>query len=106
MLADRIAEIQAALAEGGFDGWLFAAFQQNDPISLDLLGLSGEGKLVTRRCYYPLPKSGSPPNPRHRPEPSMLAHLPGDKTLYPRWQEHRESLAKLVSGVKKLACQY
>ena len=49
MLADRIAEIQSALAEGGFDGWLFAAFQQNDPVSLDLLGLSGEGKLVTRR---------------------------------------------------------
>ena len=60
MLADRIADIQAALAEGGFDGWLFAAFQQNDPVSLDLLGLSGEGKLVTRRCYYLIPRQGSP----------------------------------------------
>jgi len=106
MLADRIPEIQAALAEGGFDGWLFAAFQQNDPVSLDLLGLSGEAKLVTRRCYYLIPKSGSPRKLAHGLEPAMLDHLPGEKTLYTRWQEHREGLTKLVSGAQKLACQY
>ncbi len=106
MLADRIPEIQAALSEGGFDGWLFAVFQQNDPVSLDLLGLSGEGKLVTRRCYYLIPKTGAPRKLVHGLEPAMLDHLPGDKTLYTRWQEHREGLAKLVSGIQKLACQY
>jgi Xaa-Pro dipeptidase len=106
MLADRIAEIQAALAEGGLDGWLFAAFQQNDPVSLDLLGLSGEGKLVTRRCYYLVPAKGAPRKLAHGLEPAMLDHLPGDKTLYTRWQEHREGLGKLVAGMKKLACQY
>jgi Xaa-Pro aminopeptidase len=106
MLADRIPEIQTALAEGGFDGWLFAAFQQNDPVSLDLLGLSGEGKLVTRRCYYLIPRTGAPRKLAHGLEPAMLDHLPGEKTLYTRWQEHREGLARLVSGVSKLACQY
>ena len=106
MLADRIPEIQAALDEAGLDAWLFAAFQQNDPVSLELLGLAGEGKLVTRRCYYLIPKSGAPRKLSHGLEPAMLDHLPGEKTLYLRWQEHRESLAKLVAGVKNLACQY
>ena len=55
MLARRIPEIQSALAEAELDAWLFAVFQGNDPISLDLLGLSGRG-LVTRRCYYLIPR--------------------------------------------------
>ena len=38
MLAQRIPEIQAALAAMDADALLFAVFQQNDPISLDLLG--------------------------------------------------------------------
>ena len=42
MLAERIPAIQSALAEAGLDGWFFACFQQNDPIGLDLLGLSGK----------------------------------------------------------------
>ena len=54
----RIAEIQAALVEGEIDGWLFAVFQGNDPISLDLLGIAGRA-LVTRRCYYLVPSQGA-----------------------------------------------
>ena len=50
MLAERIPEIQSALADAGVDGWLFACFQHNDPIGLDLLGLALAGKLLTRRC--------------------------------------------------------
>ena len=42
MIADRIPEIQPALREAELDGWLFAVFQHNDPISLDLLGLGGD----------------------------------------------------------------
>ena len=60
MLAERITEIQDALAEADLDGWLFACFQQIDPVGLDLLSLNGEGKLVTRRCYYLIPRSGEP----------------------------------------------
>ena len=50
MLVDRIPEIQEALREAELDGWLFACFQLNDPISLELLGLSSHG-LVTRRPF-------------------------------------------------------
>lgn len=106
MLAERIPAIQSALAEAGVDGWLFACFQQNDPIGLDLLGLSGEGKLVTRRCYYLVPREGEPKKLVHGLEPAMLDHLPGSKSVYLTWQKHREEMAKLVSGFPRLAAQY
>lgn len=106
MLADRIPEIQSALAEAGADGWFFACFQLNDPIGLDLLGLSGEGKLVTRRCYYVVPREGEPRKLVHGLEPAMLDHLPGSKAVYTTWQEHRQRMDELVSGFKRLAAQY
>ena len=106
MLAERIPAIQSALAEAGLDGWLFACFQQNDPIGMDLLGLSGEGKLVSRRCYYLVPREGEPRKLVHALEPAMLDHLPGSKSVYLTWQKHREEIARLVSGFKKLAAQY
>ena len=59
MLANRIPAIQAALVEAELDGWFFAVFQANDPISLDLLGLA-DRSLVTRRCYYVVPSQGEP----------------------------------------------
>lgn len=106
MLAERIPEIQSALAEAGAEGWFFACFQRNDPIGLDLLGLSDETKLVTRRCYYLIPREGEPRKLVHGLEPAMLDHLPGSKTSYTTWQKHREEFARLVSGYRKLAAQY
>jgi len=106
MLAERIPEIQSALAEAGADGWFFACFQRNDPIGLDLLGLSDETKLVTRRCYYVIPREGEPRKLVHGLEPAMLDHLPGPKASYTTWQKHREEFARLVGGFRKLAAQY
>jgi Xaa-Pro dipeptidase len=106
MLADRIPEIQSALVEAGLDGWLFACFQQNDPIGLTLLGLASPGKLVTRRCYYLVPRRGEPSKLAHALEPAMLDHLPGDKAIYLTWQEHGERLRALVAGRGRLAAQY
>jgi Xaa-Pro aminopeptidase len=106
MLAERIAEIEAALAEAGLDGWFFACFQHNDPIGMDLLGLSAPGKLVTRRCYYLVSRHGPPAKLVHALEPAMLDHLPGGKSVYLTWQEHREQLARLVAGHGRLAAQY
>lgn len=106
MLADRIPAIQDALAEAGADGWFFACFQQNDPIGLDLLGLAGDNKLVTRRCYYLIPREGEPRKLVHALEPAMLDHLPGAKSSYLTWREHREALAALLRGTRRLAAQY
>jgi Xaa-Pro aminopeptidase len=106
MLAERIPEIQSALAEAGLDGWFFACFQRNDPIGLDLLGLNDETKLVTRRCYYLVPREGEPRKLVHNLEPAMLDHLPGGKSVYLTWQSYRDEIAKLVRGYRRLAAQY
>jgi len=105
MLAERIPEIQSALVDEELDGWFFAVFQGNDPISLDLLGL-GEKSLVTRRCYYLVPRQGEPRKLVSTLEPAMLDHLPGSKLLYTTWQQHRQQLEHLVRDCRRLAAQY
>lgn len=108
MLADRIPEVQDALNEAGLDGWIFCIFQANDPISLDLLGLGGD-KLVTRRCYYLVPRQGRPRKLVHKLEPAMLDHLPGDKAEYLTWREHQRAVTHLVAPEgtgERLAAQY
>ncbi len=105
MLGAKIPEIQAALAEAELDGWLFTVFQGNDPISLDLLGLSGRA-LITRRCYYLVPRQGEPRKLVSTLEPAMLDHLPGAKGLYTTWQQHRQQLELLVRDCRRLAAQY
>jgi len=105
MLEARIAEIQSALEEAELDGWLFAVFQGNDPIALDLLGLAGRG-LVTRRCYYLIPRAGEPRRLVHDLEPAMLDHLPGAKLRYRTWQEHRQAMEQLVRDCRRVAAQY
>ena len=105
MLAERIADIQSALTDAEIDGWLFAVFQGNDPISLDLLGLSGR-HLVTRRCYYLVPARGEPRRLVHDLEPAMLDHLPGSLSRYRTWQEHRSGMEGLVRDCRRLAAQY
>jgi len=105
MLEQRISEIQAALEDAELDGWLFAVFQANDPISIDLLELASKG-LVTRRCYYLIPRQGEPRRLVHDLEPAMLDHLPGAKSRYRTWQEHREAMERLVRDCRRLAVQY
>lgn len=104
-LAARIAEIQSALVEAELDGWLFALFQGNDPVSLDLLGLASKG-MITRRCYYLIPSSGEPRKLVHDLEPAMLDHLPGARTGYRTWQQHRRELEHLLRDCKRVAAQY
>src|SRR5882672_11819170 len=52
--AERVAEIQAALADAALDGWLFYDFRHSDPLAYRILGLGSEG-ITTRRwfCYVP-----------------------------------------------------
>ncbi len=104
-VGDRVGQIQAALVEAELDGWFFALFQGNDPISLDLLGLATKG-MITRRCYYLIPASGAPRKLVHDLEPAMLDHLPGEKAGYRTWQQHRRELEHLLRDCKRLAAQY
>ncbi len=105
MRPERIQEIQQALAEAELDAWLFAVFQGNDPISIDILGLGGQ-PLVTRRCYYLIPRQGEPRRLVHDLEPAMLDHLPGSKASYRTWQQHRQEMERLVRDCRRVAAQY
>ena len=68
---------------------------------------SGEGKLVTRRCYYLVPRQGEPRKLVQRLEPAMLDRLPGAKTAYTTWQEHRQRCVERWSRRnRRLAAQY
>ena len=58
MLVEKIPAIQQALVEQRLDGWFFSCFQKNDPVSLELLGLTD--KMVSRRCYFFIPRLGNP----------------------------------------------
>jgi Xaa-Pro aminopeptidase len=105
MLANRIAAIQLALEAADLDGWFFSCFQRNDPVSLELLGLP-ENQLVTRRCYYLVPRRGEPKKLVHALEPAMLDHLPGVETRYLTWRDHRRALGEVIAGCRRLAAQY
>ncbi len=101
----QITEIQAALREQGFDGWLFFDHHQRDPIAYRVLGLQAR-RHVTRRWFYLLPAEGDPVKLVHRIEKWMLDDLPGERRVYSGWQELRSGLQGLLGGRKRVAMQY
>jgi Xaa-Pro aminopeptidase len=62
--------------------------------------------LVTRRFYYMIPADGEPRKLVHRIESGTLDHLPGDKTVYLKWEELEAGVADLVKGMKKVAMEF
>lgn len=98
-------QIQSALREAGFDGWLFYDHHHRDPIAAHILGLD-EKAHVTRRWYYFVPARGEPGKLVHRIEQGRLDALPGARTLYSSWQELHGGLAMLLAGARRLAMQY
>jgi len=49
--AERVAEIQAGIAEAKLDGWLFYDFRHSDPLAYRILKLD-EKMLASRRWFY------------------------------------------------------
>ncbi|MDP9269201.1 MAG: Xaa-Pro peptidase family protein [Acidobacteriota bacterium] len=97
--------IQPALAERGFDAWLFYDHHHRDPIAYRVLGLP-ESLMVTRRWYYVIPAAGEPRKLVHRIEAGHLDPLPGAKTEYSSWQEQQEGLKQMLAPYKKIAMEY
>lgn len=102
---DLVARIQAALKEAGLPAWLFYGFHHVDPIALRILQF-GEGYHATRRWFYWVPAEGQPRKLVHRIESGMLDHLPGEKTVYLRWQELSQGIQTLLRGCSRVAMQY
>jgi Xaa-Pro dipeptidase len=97
--------IQSALRTFGLDGWLLAEFRGANVLARRVLGLD-DGAMSTRRLYYAIPAHGTPRKLVHRIESAMLDHLPGEKTVYLRWQELEQGLASLVAGMTTVAMEY
>lgn len=105
MNEDRLRRIQEALRAEGVDAWFFANFRGSDPIATKVLGLA-EGFMVTRRWFYIIPAQGDPIKLNHGIEPHSLDALPGRQRLYGRWQEWQSLVKDVLSGCKRVACQY
>ncbi|HWP34332.1 MAG TPA: M24 family metallopeptidase [Thermodesulfobacteriota bacterium] len=104
--AERVAAIQAALAEAGLDGWLFADFRGSDRIASTVLLLPGGTQ--TRRWYYFVPAAGrgAPRKLVHAIEPRRLEALPGETRIYASWQQLHAGLRELLAGARRVAMQY
>jgi Xaa-Pro aminopeptidase len=105
MPAFDLAAVQSALRQFGIDGWLLCDFRGGNVLAQRILGLDTE-HLASRRLFYCIPANGTPRKLVHRIEPGKLDHLPGDKTIFLRWQSLHEGLKALVGGMKRVAMEY
>lgn len=97
--------IQAALREFGFDAWLLYDFRGSNVLARRVLGLD-EKQTGSRRFFYCIPANGEPQKLVHRIEAGALDHLPGEKTVYLRWQELEAGVVKLIGSAQRVAMEY
>jgi Xaa-Pro dipeptidase len=108
--AGRIVDIQAALKQQGFDGWLFYDFRGSDILAPRILNTTRLGG--SRRWFYFVPSSGEPVKVVHAIEPDQLDSLPGKKLIYREWQLLRDQVGKAMfagvrpTGTFRIAMQY
>lgn len=100
-----LAAVQAALTEFGFDGWLLYDFRGSNVLAQRVLGMAPDA-VGSRRYFYFIPAKGEPHKLVHRIEADALDHLPGEKTVYLKWQELEAGIEKVVSGCGKIAMEY
>ena len=97
--------IQAALKQFGLDGWLLAEFRGSNVLARRVLGLDDK-PFTSRRMFYFIPAEGPPRKLVHRIETGVLDALPGEKSIFLRWQELEDGVKALVSGAKRVAMEY
>jgi len=101
----NLKDIQDALREFKFDGWLLYDFHGSNTIARRILDIAPDAH-TTRRFFYYIPVDGEPMKLNHRIETEVLAHLPGDRRLYLRWEELEEELGKILNGAGRIAMEY
>jgi Xaa-Pro aminopeptidase len=97
--------IQEALGQFGFDGWLLYDFRGSNLLARRVLDLA-EKPVTSRRFFYFIPREGEPRKLVHRIEPGALDHLPGEATVYLRWQELEAGVEAMLGGAKRVAMEY
>ncbi|MGE3489377.1 MAG: M24 family metallopeptidase [Vicinamibacterales bacterium] len=101
-----MAAIQRALVAEGLAGWLLYDFHGSNPVANSVTGMSGTGKLATRRWFYLIPAAGEPRALVHAIERHNLDHLPGTKTVYAGREQLETGLAGLLRDVGRVAMEY
>jgi Xaa-Pro aminopeptidase len=101
-----LAGIQAALAEDALDGWLLFDFKGSNPIARKVAGLDAQGKMMTRRWFYLIPRTGEPRGLVHAIERHNLDHLPGAIGTYSGRESLVRALDTLLAGTSRLAMEY
>lgn len=97
--------VQSAIRSQNLDGWLLYDFRGSNILARRILQFA-DGTMGSRRWMYFIPASGQPRKLVHRIESGALDHLPGDKTVYLKWQEFEAGVASLTSGAKTIAMEY
>jgi Xaa-Pro dipeptidase len=100
-----LGKIQTALRQFNLDGWLTYDFRGSNLLARRVVGFA-DSQMGSRRWFYFVPASGEPRKLVHRIETGALDHLPGEKTVYLKWQELEAGVAKLVAGAKRVAMEY
>jgi Xaa-Pro aminopeptidase len=101
----ELAETQKLLNEYGLDGWLLFDFRRSNMLATRVLDIPAD-RHYSRRWYYYIPARGAPRKLVHRIESGALDHLPGERTIYLRWQELEAGVASLVQGARRIAMEY
>lgn len=100
-----LAETQAAINEFGVDGWLLYDFRRINYLAARVADLP-EDEMGSRRWLYFVPANGPPHKLVHAIEAGMLDHLPGEKTIYLKWQELEAGIKAMIGDSKKVAMEY
>ena len=100
-----LAAVQRSLCDFGLDGWLFYDFRGTNILARRVLGLD-QKPAGSRRFFYFVPAVGALRKLVHRIETGALDDLPGEKTVYLRWQDLEAGVAGLLQGSRRVAMEY
>lgn len=100
-----LAQTRTAIREFGFDGWLLYDFRGINYLAARVAGIPDDDS-GSRRWLYFVPAEGPPRKLVHAIESGMLDHLPGDKSVYLKWQELESGIREMLGGAKRIAMEY
>jgi len=98
-------ETQSAIREFGMDGWLMYDFRGINYLAARIANIP-EDELGSRRWLYFVPAEGTPQKLVHAIEAAQLDHLPGDKTVYLKWQELEAGIRDMLGQHQTIAMEY
>jgi Xaa-Pro dipeptidase len=101
----NLSAIQSALRDFQLDAWLLYDFRGSNVLARRVLDFP-DGPAGSRRWFYCIPAEGEPRKLVHRIERGALDHLPGEKTVYLRWQELEKGVQKLLGKSQNVAMEY